>query len=279
MLECHALPYAGYNPHLSTGYDPLALEKELRDNPRDMENGEKTLIDRIDERLDAMGISARELSMRTNGKPDLVRDLRRRGHAPSADNLAKMATVLGVSVDWLVGKSNATAPVKSEVGVSNKLTGWNGSPKRDEPGIPLVGTGDCADLELETETGEIVDIERSSFDPDHTVQIITRPPALLGAKDLYAIYFRGESMMPRFEPGEVAIVDPTRPPRPGDYVLVQLNNGEEDDVISVLVKRLVSANSREVSLHQFNPDITFKVPRKRIARLHRIMPQTDLLFG
>lgn len=242
------------------------------------EMAQSGLYERIDAQREQLGISARELSMRVTGKPDLIRDLRRRGHAPSADNLARIAEVLGVSVDWLLGRSNNKAPVQSEVTIADRRIDWRG-PQPDLPPIPLVGTGDCATIQFEDETGQMLDVERCSFDSDHTVRMIARPPALQGARDLYAIYFHGESMMPRFEPGEVGIVDPSRPAGPGDYVLVQLNNGEEDHVTSVLVKRLVRASARELVLEQFNPPATFTVPRARVARVHRILPQTDLLFG
>jgi phage repressor protein C with HTH and peptisase S24 domain len=242
------------------------------------QNPENALYDRIDAQREQLGISARELSLRVTGKPDLIRDLRRRGHAPSADNLARIAEVLDVSVDWLLGRSANKAPVLSEVAFADRRLDWNG-PKPDLDPIPLVGTGDCATIQFESDGGQMLDVERCSFNADHTVRMIARPPALKGARDLYAIYFQGESMMPRFEPGEVGIVDPTRPPGPGDYVLVQLTNGEEDHVTSVLVKRLVRTTLREIVLEQFNPPATFTVPRIRVARVHRILQQTDLLFG
>lgn len=243
---------------------------------------DKTLFrERLRERLDAKNISPHRLSAMIGAGQTYVRDLLDpdKGGIPRSNYLLAMATALDCSADYLAGDAETAEPVQSEVGVRDLVPGFNNRPRPEQPGIPLVGTGDCASLQFAAEDGTLVDIERSSFDPDHTVRMITRPPALTGAKDIYAIYFQGESMMPRFEPGEVALVDPTRPPRPGDYVLVQLNNGSEDDVCSVLVKRLVSANSKAVTLHQFNPDVTFKVERTRVARLHRIMPQTDLLFG
>jgi phage repressor protein C with HTH and peptisase S24 domain len=242
------------------------------------ETAQTGLFERIDAQRAELGITARDLSMRVTGKPDLIRDLRRRGHAPSADNLSRIAEVLDVSVDWLLGRSASKAPVLSEVRFADRALDWNG-PKPDLPPIPLIGTGDCATIQFEAEGGQLLDVERCSFDSDHTVRMIARPPALQGARDLYAIYFQGESMMPRFEPGEVGIVDPTRPAGPGDYVLVQLNNGSEDHVTSVLVKRLVRTGPRELVLEQFNPPATFTVPRVRVARVHRILQQTDLLFG
>ncbi|GAA3794748.1 hypothetical protein GCM10022600_15200 [Qipengyuania pelagi] len=236
------------------------------------------LFDRIEPLMADLGISARELSLRITGKPDLVRDIRRKGHKPNADNLHAMANELGTTVEYLMGGTDDAEQVFSEVGVSDTHVDWRGS-ERVEPGIPLVGTGDCADLEVCDTSGQMVRVERSSFDSDYHVRMIARPPALRGARDLYAIYFHGESMEPRFAPGEVGIVDPGRPVRSGDYVVVQINTGDSDEVATVLVKRLIAMNAREITLEQFNPALTFTLERTRIARIHRILPQTELLFG
>lgn len=238
------------------------------------------LLSRIDARLAEMGKSRYWLSMESSdGKThQIVTDIERKGTVPREPRLVRMAEVLGVTTDWLMGRSDTPDIVHSEVGLSDKRIDWIG-PERGEPGIPIVGTGDCADLEVCDTSGNMVSIERSSFDQDYHVRMIARPPALRGARDLYAIYFHGESMLPRFEPGEVGIVDPRRPARVGDYVLVQLNGGDSDEVVSVLVKRLVRQTAKDYVLEQFNPALTFTVPKARVARVHRILQQTDLLFG
>jgi transcriptional regulator with XRE-family HTH domain len=241
------------------------------------------LMQRIEERRIALAISDRELSLRVTGKPDFLRDMKRRGHMPTAEHLHRTAEELGVSVDWLLHQTSNPNPVHSEVTLAERHIPWNGPPRNAEP-IPLVGTGDCADLAVCSESGQMVDVHRSSFDPDFHVRYIARPPALGAARDLYAIYFHGTSMSPRFEPGEVGIVDPRRPVNAGDYVLVQLRDadadatGGDDAVTSVLVKRLVRQSAAEVVLEQFNPPLAFALPRRQVARLHRILPQTELLF-
>lgn len=237
----------------------------------------ETFIDRVETKLDELGISARAFSLQVTGKPDFMRDIKRRGHLPSASNLDHVADVLGVTTDWLVGRSEVPGQVGSEARLADVAIPWRGrSP--EEPGIPLVGTGDCADLEVCTETGDTVQVERSSFDPEYHVRYLARPPALRGATDLYAIYFQGESMVPRFEPNEVGIVDPRRGVSPGDYVVVQLRDGESEDVGGVLVKRLVRKSASEVVLEQLNPALTFTLSARQVKRMHRIIPQTDLLF-
>lgn len=234
---------------------------------------------RIEERLAATGLSARAASLAATGKPDTIRDMMRRRSIPGADITLRLAEALGTTTDYLLGQSDAAGQVRSEVHVSDKAIDWRG-PDPQDPGIPLVGTGDCADLAVtETETGKEIMVERTSFDPEYTARYIARPPALRGMRGIYAIYFSGSSMEPRFYPHEVGLIDPNRPPAPGEYVLVQMNDGGSDDVVSVLVKKLVRRTAKEVVLEQYNPPQVFSVPAQRVTRIHRVMPQTELLFG
>ena len=242
-----------------------------------MSKQSEKLVERIDTLLGRIDRSRYWLSKEASGGKNkgIVTDIERKGFIPSEQRLRRMAELLGTTTDYLLGRTENPAPVMSEVGLGEQRLERNGPP---EPGIPLVGTGDCADLVVRTEDGQEVTIERASFDPDYTVQVIHRPPALLGNKDAYAIFFNGESMEPRFFAGEVAIADPRRHPGPGDFVIVQLNDGTGDEVVSVLVKRLVRASTKELLLEQYNPALVFAVPRERVVRFHRIIPPTEQLL-
>lgn len=250
------------------------------ENPHMPDAAENQLKTRLRERLESSGKSMHAVSKAIGANAGYVRDLLdpAKNTMPTIEKLRAIAQELETSIDYLSGDSDAPDIVRSDVTLSDNHIDWRG-PDRADPGIPLVGTGDCADLNVCSESGEMITVERSSFDPDHHVRMLVRPPALRGQTELYAIYFHGESMEPRFQPGEVGIVDPRRPVRNGDYVLVQLNAGDSDEVVTVLVKRLVRQNADEVVLEQFNPAVTFKVPKHRVARVHRIMQQTELLFG
>ena len=240
----------------------------------------KILPERVQERIEATRKTKRAVSLAIGAHAGYVRDLLdpERFNVPSAARLLALARELDTTSDYLTGEAASPEQPRSEVGLSDGRIEWRPAAS-DLPPIPLVGTGDCATIQFEDNSGEMLDVERCSFDADHTIRMIARPPALRGARDLYAIYFHGESMQPRYFPGEVGIVDPTRPAGPGDFVLVQLTDGTEDHVTSVLVKRLVRQSPRELVLEQFNPPATFTVPKARVARVHRILQQTDLLFG
>lgn len=234
----------------------------------------RILAQPVAERLEALGRSARDVSLAAIGKPDLVRDIKREKRMPTAPAMIALAGELETTVDWLLGRTeNSDQPV-SEVSFREMPAAW-----RDPSagGIPLLGTGYCDDLHIDDETGGF-DVERVQIETDHVIRMLHRPAALWAAKDAYAIYFHGTSMEPRFYPGEIGIVDPRRPPGPGDFVVAQLSNGSDDAVMTVLVKQLVRQTSTHVELAQFNPARSFSVPRRMVARLHRIFPPSELLF-
>lgn len=243
----------------------------------------RLFLDRLRELMDAKGLSMHALSKAIGANPGYVRDIfdSEKNTRPTGDKLAAMAEQLGSTTDYLIGRAETPDPVRSEVGLlADRRLPLTSDPSTVGPPIPLVGTGDCASLDVLVEGGKRkVKVERSSFDPDYTVRYIRRPPALMGARDIYAIEFHGDSMVRRFEPGDIGLVDPGRPVRAGDYVLVQLREHEGSKAVgSVLAKRLVRQNAYEYVLEQFNPELTFIIPKEDVVRIHRIMRPNDLLF-
>lgn len=235
---------------------------------------------RVKERIEALGKTKRGVSLAIKAHAGYVRDLLDpdRFNVPSATRLEKLAEELETTTDYLLGKADAADMVRSEVSVlADRQLGFRGPPPQ-EPGIPLVGTGDCADLEVIDDSGRQIAVERSSFDPEYHVRYIERPPALSGDHSAYAIFYHGSSMEPRFYAGEVGIAQPSRPAAPGDFVVVQMTNGEGPDVITVLVKQLVRQTASYVELRQFNPDLTFRLERRMVARMHRLVPPTEMLL-
>lgn len=235
------------------------------------------LPQRVAERLQSTGKSKRAVSLAIGAHAGYVRDLLDpdRFNVPSATRIEALAGALETTTDYLMGKAEGPARPLSEIEVRDVPHHWRG--RGDGPGerIPVYGTGYCDDLEI-PENGAVVHVEQTLFEPGHVVQMIERPPALWAAKDAYAIYFHGSSMEPRFFQGEIGIVNPVRPPGPGDFVVVQLNDGTTSDVVHVLVKRLVRAAASYVELEQFNPPAVFRIDRQRVARMHLILSPAHL---
>lgn len=205
--------------------------------------------------------------------------IRRHGN-PTSDTLDKLLDAVGVS--WAQFDAGL-APVRTEVagsGLKDVERAWR-APRPARP-VPLVGSavgGEGAGLDehvelTELRLGEVLDY-------------LARPHSLAEDPQAYAVTIVGDSMAPRFEPGERAFVSPRSPVGIGDDVIVQLRApapspsnptldgaGDEDQdadrITMVLIKRLVRRTAKAVELQQFNPDLTFTVPIARIAAIHRV---------
>lgn len=227
--------------------------------------------DRVTRLVEELGVSMESVS-RASGldKTYLRKTLARDGAIPKLDNLEKLAATLRTTPDWLLGRTDdnapgttRTAPAASEVRPADiPVPPRNGMPAD----IPVMGTaaGSLLSGAFQLEGG--------------VIDYVRRPPALAGARDIYALYIEGSSMEPRYFPGELVYVNPHKPPRLGDTVIVQEGNGETTSIaasIGVLHKRV----NGTVILRKYNPvgaEIT--IQQNRISAIHRVLTPNEL-FG
>ena len=92
-----------------------------------------------------------------------------------------------------------------------------------------------------------------------------RPHVLEGVADAYAVEFWDTSMEPALKHGHLGWVHPRKPVKPGDDVVVQLNDGQ------ALVKTLVRRTEAQLILRQYNPPKDFKIDRALIKSVHLIV--------
>lgn len=244
-----------------------------------MTDAKEMLRARLRERIDAVSKSPHAVSRAIGANVGYVRDLLdpEKTSMPSIAKLRDLARELDTTAEYLLGEASTSQQPRSEVSFHEAPAAFG--PAGGE-GIPVVGTAWCDDLAVEGADGEPFTVERILLEVDHTIRLIYRPPAMFAARGAYAIQFQGTSMEPRYRQGDIGVVDPRRSPAPGDDVVVQLNDGNGGrDVITVLVKVLVRQAAQYIELRQFNPAITFRIPRGQVARLHRIVPIGELLGG
>jgi phage repressor protein C with HTH and peptisase S24 domain len=100
---------------------------------------------------------------------------------------------------------------------------------------------------------------------------VLAPPALSSVPDAYAVYVAGNSMEPRYFPGEVVFVHPRLPVRRGDFVVAQIAAGEGEPPLAY-VKRFLSRNDGgNLRLEQLNPKKTLTFPDAIVVSVHRII--------
>ena len=108
------------------------------------------------------------------------------------------------------------------------------------------------------------------------VDYVSRLPSLSGVKEAFALYITGDSMFPRFEHGDTAIVHPGRPLEPGKDVIVELH-GQDGEPGPCFLKRLVRRSGGKVILRQFNPDGEIDIDSKRVKAIFRVLNLSELL--
>ncbi len=108
-------------------------------------------------------------------------------------------------------------------------------------------------------------LEQEMFLEDGPIDYTPRPPCLAQARDAYALYVVGDSMVPRFRPGMLLFVNPHRPPRREAGVVVIKRNA------IVLIKEYVELKEDRLVLHQHNPDCFLEISRNEITNFHCVV--------
>lgn len=109
-------------------------------------------------------------------------------------------------------------------------------------------------------------VDQEMFLEDGPIDWISRPSYLASARDPYAMYVVGESMMPRFRPAQLLHVNPHKPPAPGAGVVVVKRNK------AVLIKEFVRRTPDGVVLREYQPDDReFAVPNAEIDTIHTVV--------
>lgn len=97
------------------------------------------------------------------------------------------------------------------------------------------------------------------------------PPSLVNVQNAYSVYVDGESMYPRFKPGETVFVHPGKPPRRGDDVIVQIKPEVEDTAPHGFIKEFVGWTESKLILTQHNPVKRVEFHRDEVVSVHPII--------
>jgi transcriptional regulator with XRE-family HTH domain len=99
---------------------------------------------------------------------------------------------------------------------------------------------------------------------------VLAPPQLETVPGAQALYVRGRSMEPRYYPGELVYLNPTRPPNPGDFVLALVREPQFAAPIGY-VRQYLGEDARHVRLATLNPRRQYAVDRKALISVTKIV--------
>ena len=107
------------------------------------------------------------------------------------------------------------------------------------------------------------------------VDYAERPPSLVGAKNAYGVYVQGDSMAPRFETGWLLLVNPSRPVRKGDNVVIQIRQPDQTMVRS-FIALFEDRTSTRLAARQFNPSQNLEWALDEVLAIHRIVGVAEM---
>ena len=265
------------------------------------------LIDRINERLAAVGLKPRTASLRAGLGADAIRSIQRgKSQYPRTDTLAKLAPVLGTTLEYLSTGSGAAelsgspaphggsgdgsgadqiAGKSTEDGHSSDGEMAENYPKAaaivgdSAPGQPLtmypVPEYGSRDLPVRGVAAAGTDALFITNGEPH--DWLLRPAVLIGVNEAYAVIAAGTSMEPRYFDGEVVFVHPGRRVTPGrhTFVVVQFFPDEEGEAPKAVIKKYERQSGGELVLSQYNPPQELHFPIDTVKSIHLIVNPGD----
>lgn len=229
--------------------------------------------ERVKFRRKQLGLSTPQLAKKIEGVRITYQAIQALEAGGGTKHLVPIARALGVTPEWLQDGSGPSpksphfindqlmqAPSASNNNLStNQHRAKDGSP---EGPLEVLGMAECGPDGWAPFNGQVV--ER-----------IDRPQNLKGVPGAYGVYIQGESMSPRYDPGEIAHIHPGRPTPAGSYVLVQRHNPKDETQPLAVIKRLVRRSGSKVILAQLNPKKEIEVPTGDIVSIHRVVGSSE----
>lgn len=236
----------------------------------------------VQERLDALEANAFQLAERNGLQRTFVADLLSgRKNTVRGDNILALARALEVEPEVVFAAMTATEAMRKKPRDAAKpgpakapqlrsAFQWTaGGPPRAESAadmIPVLGTA----------RGSLVSDVRGFRLHSDPIEFVQRPTKLAGAGEVYAIYVEGDSMAPKYSSGDLCLIHPGRPPKPGDGVVVQTAHWD-DDPGQAYIKLLQRRSGDRLILEQLNPPAHIEIPMQFVRSVHRVLDMRDVV--
>ncbi len=208
---------------------------------------------------DAIGTNRQNVTRWSKGQRKLTVDWAR-----------KIAPVLGTTPERLL--LNTGAPPRTQVIRPAGPEATELEPAANAPTLSQLG-----DFDVEVRGISVGGTDDEFYFNGEVIDHIRRPPGIRRARNVFALNVSGDSMMPRYEPGEPIYCQKTNPV-PGDYVVVELYPEDGGDQAGKsFLKQLVRRTGLRVICKQFNPPKEVEFDAGEVKEIYRVLKPRDLL--
>ena len=223
----------------------------------------KTIHDRIQERLDVLGLNPSAASLKAGLSREAVRKLLgNREQLPNAKTLFKLAQALEASEQWLLTGNDQESATRQDHHASKPEMPLRHEMPND---VPVMGTAAGSHLRGAFQL---------SADP---VDYVRRPPALMNARNIYSLYVEGSSMEPQYFPGDLIYIHPDKPARFGDAIIIQCQlsrDGPTEATIGIYAR----SSPESITIRKHNPAAEIEISKAHILYLHKVLTLNEI-FG
>ncbi|MGO6699236.1 XRE family transcriptional regulator [Rhizobium ruizarguesonis] len=180
---------------------------------------------------------------------------------PKLPTIQKLAEALETTELWLLSEQGSQPSIRSSElrAASATLPAGYEMPKD----VPVMGTAAGSHLKGAFQL---------HMDP---VDYVRRPPTLIHARNIYSLYVEGESMVPQFSPADLLFINPDKPVRVGDAVVIQVQvspEGGYEATLGVFLKR----NSEWITIQKHNPKAEIQIARSTVLHMHKVLTPNEI---
>ncbi|MCV9964610.1 helix-turn-helix transcriptional regulator [Pararhizobium sp. BT-229] len=196
----------------------------------------ESIYDRIDRRIAELDTTAHAVSVSAGLDRGYLAKLVGRRGMPNSDALGKLAKALDTTVSWLLDGTDSPQPKSASGGetppsIERRTRAETQAVSRD---LPLLR----GEFTLRADGLFRLPAEPSDW--------LYRTPALKAFPEAYGLVIPNATLRPKFDPGELVLACPGKPPRKGDAVIVRL--GEDRDNANAALGTLADDITHEVLL-------------------------------
>lgn len=233
----------------------------------------KTIGERVRARREELNLSQSALGKAAGGVSyQAIQQLEAGG---GTKHLVAIARALRVSADWLqtgsgekelTSQNSTSGAVQNDASVTSNARIAFDAPGRSEGAqnqrLAILGMAEGGPDGWSLFNGDLI-------------ETVPMPANLVGVKGAYGVYVVGDSMSPRYRPGEIAHIHPHKPLTIGAYVLVQKRPKAPGEPPLAVIKELVRRSGSKIVLAQINPPKTFELRTDEIVSIHRVVGSAE----
>lgn len=225
----------------------------------------ETIQDRLKRLIAETGKSIQSVSKEADlDKETLRKLLKNPNQKPTLRTVEGLARALNVSQNYILEGTSEIDQGSTNQPITESTPASNQASPLMLMDVPVMGTA----------AGSLM---RGAFKViNGPVDYVRRPPSLATARDIYALYVEGSSMEPQFFPGELIYLNPHRPAKQGDIVVVQCRTNSDSDVEASLGIYL-RTTEKHVIIGKRNPQAEVQLPRESVSNVHRVLNINELL--